>query len=539
MSTIALRPYQQDALAAIAASAAAGNPAPLVAHPTGTGKTVLFAELARRRGGRTFVLAHRDELIEQAVEKLETVWPGVDIGVCKAERDECGAQVVVASVQTLSREARLGRLGTVDLLVTDEAHHAAAPSYGRIYDALTPALHLGVTATPFRNAKGDLRAVFPGGVTHSFTLLEAIRDGWLADLRALRVSTGTSLDAVGIRQGDLAPDELAAVVNTANRNELIARAYREHAADRRALAFTVNVAHAHALAAAFQAAGFAAEAVDGETPLDERRALLRRFREGTTQVVCNCGVLTEGYDEPSVTCIVLARPTASRLLFAQMVGRGTRPYPGKTDCLVLDVADATTRHHLVGLDALLGLATHRPQDGTWTAREADAEERAWGASGDSQQQGAGLHAEAVNLFQRRFVWVPVEGKGFVLNLGGDLQVWVRAQGDEALHTVTVRRGGQWEAPLTARPVGLSWALGIGEAEAERLAQEAGLGLGLALREARWRSAAPTEKQVALLRKWGLPVPRTKGEASDVISSVTAGWKPRARWGGDRGARGSW
>lgn len=513
--TLALRPYQQAALAAIAQAEAAGNGCPLVAHPTGTGKTVLFAELARRRGGRTLVLAHRDELIEQAVDKLAVVWPQADIGVVKAQRDERDHQVVVASVQTLARQTRLARIPRdVDLLVTDEAHHAAAPTYQRIYDALTPALHLGVTATPWRSDGDGLKAIFPE-VTHAFTLLEAIRDGWLADLRALQIRTGLSLDGVHVRHGDLRPDELAAVINTSNRNQLIAQTFREHAANRKALAFTVDVAHAHDLANAFRAEGFKAEAVDGETPLPERRALLRRFREADVQVICNCGVLTEGYDEPSVNCIVLARPTQSRLLFVQMVGRGTRPFPGKKDCLVLDVADATTSHNLAAFDGLLGLAKRRTLDATWTAREADAEERrARGAV--LGPEGQTLQAQAVDLFARRFVWVPVTGIGFVVNLG-ESQVWVRRNGDG--HEVVLRRGGRWETPLT-KPVDLSWALGLAEAEAER--QTAGL--ALALREARWRQDPPTPKQVGLLQKWGAPVPGTKGEASDLITSVVARWK---------------
>ena len=345
------RPYQYEAVAALLAAAARGVQRPLLVLPTGTGKTIVFALLVQRRGGRSLILAHRDELIQQAVDKLRLVDPTLPLGVVQATRDEHTAPTVVASVQTLSRRTRLTRVvPDFQTIVIDEAHHAPAPTYRRILDycrAWRPdgPLVVGVTATPERGDRHSLREVFDR-IVYQKTLLEMMQAGYLVDLRALQVLLQADFDALRTSHGDFVEAELESLLLAANAPAQVLAAFQAHAADRKALLFTPTVALAYAMADTFRTAGIPAEALDGTTPLATRRAILQRLHTGETRVVANCAVLTEGFDEPSVDCIIVARPTQSALLYQQMLGRGTRTYPGKTDCLLLDVVGVSTRHTL-------------------------------------------------------------------------------------------------------------------------------------------------------------------------------------------------
>jgi superfamily II DNA or RNA helicase len=311
--------------------------------PTGIGKTVIAAHVISRFGGRSLTLIHREELVEQTLDKLRMVGLS-DLGVVKAERDETGAQHVVASIQTLAHAQRRQRLGRDFALVwTDEAHHAAAPSYLSTLDDLgcfphphdqawgnRPAL-FGTTATPDRLDKLGLASIFDK-IVFEIQLLSMIRAGYLADIIALRIVLPIDLDGVHVRGGDLVESELAAAYERVDAPRRIASAFAEHAATRKAAVFVPGVKLAHATAAALRERGFVAEALDGSMR-DERPAILARLASGETQIVTNCQVLTEGWDSPSVDCIVMARPTQSRALYQQIVGRGLRPYPNKANCL--------------------------------------------------------------------------------------------------------------------------------------------------------------------------------------------------------------
>src|SRR6266699_3759444 len=355
------RPYQYEAVAALLTAAARGVQRPLLVPPTGTGKTIIFALLVQRRGGRALILAHRDELIQQAVDKLYLVDPTLPLGIVQAERDELTAPTVVASVQTLSRRPRLARLvPDFRTIVIDEAHHAPAPSYRRILEycqAWRPdgPLVVGVTATPARGDRQSLRQVFDG-IVYQKTLVEMMQAGYLVDLRAMQVVLQADFDALRTQHGDFIEAELETLLLAANAPAQVLAAFQAHAADRKALLFTPTVATAYAMAATFCAAGIAAEALDATTPIATRRAILQRLHTGATRGVANCAVLTEGFDEPSVDCIIVARPTQSLPLYQQMLGRGTRTYPGKTDCLILDVVGVSTRHTLHTAATLFGCA---------------------------------------------------------------------------------------------------------------------------------------------------------------------------------------
>jgi superfamily II DNA or RNA helicase len=478
--------------------------------------------LLRHRPGRALVLAHRDELIEQAVGKLRWINPGIEIGVVKAERDGHAAPVVVASVQTLSRRQRLARLvpdfGTI---VIDEAHHAPADTYRRILGhcrAWHPEgpLVVGVTATPERGDRKSLRQVFER-VVYQKSLLEMMQAGYLADLRAIQVLLQANFDAVRVRQGDFVESDLETLLVEANAPVHVVAAFETQAAERKALLFTPTVAMAHAMAETFCTAGIPAEALDGRTPLGERRAILQRLHTGQTRVVANCAVLTEGFDEPSVDCIIMARPTRSRPLYQQMLGRGTRTYPGKSDCLVLDVVGVSSRHTLQSASALFGCSPDDLHTQSVTEMMAERERR----ERDHQEAIAGrLRSTPVNLFARRQLrWVQTRQGAWVLSLGaqhGTLRL-VPA-GDATWQVIQVQR--QAVATVVADNLPLAYAQGLGEDIARRLGVES-----LSDAEAPWRGQPASEKQMALLFRLGVTVQPglTKGEAADQITAILGDW----------------
>jgi len=372
---LSLRPYQQDAIAAVEAMTKYGPAAPVIEMATGLGKTVVFCEIAKRRGPRALVLVHRDELVRQTVATLERVWPDALTGIVQAEDDEWDADVVVASVQSL-RERRLRRWapGRFQTLVVDEAHHATAPTYQRVLDWLEAPLVLGVTATPYRGDRLTIGGVFKDGVVYSYAAPAGIRDGWLCDVRGFRPGTDVVLDKIATHAGDFDEAALAAAVDTVSRNQVAVESVLRWAPGRRTLAFTASVDHAYHMAEAFRQRGVPAEAIDGTIPKHQRRGILQRFASGEIKVLCNCAVLTEGYDDTSVGCILLARPTKSLGLWTQMVGRGLRKAKGKADCVIIDLADGTTRHKLVGMQTLIG-STRPLRDGVKLTEAIEEQER--------------------------------------------------------------------------------------------------------------------------------------------------------------------
>lgn len=355
VSDFRLRPYQQDAVNAVFEAYSRGVRRQLISMATGLGKTIVFSEVIRRRGGTALVIAHRDELVRQAVDKIRLVIPDGQIGVVKALEDEYSAPIVVASVQSL-HEQRLKRWepGRFRTLVVDEAHHSAAPSYRRVIEYLQSDLLLGVTATPYRGDKVTLRGIFDE-IVFSYGMREGIIEGYLADIEAYRIVTSIDLDDVRTYSGDFVEGDLARVVDVPERNKALVEAYLKYAYGAKAIVFAAGVEHAEHLAETFRDVGITAETIFGHTPVEERRAILDRFSRGETKVLCNVAVLTEGFDDPTIEAVILARPTKSLVLYTQMVGRGTRKAPGKEKFVLIDVVDATRRHKVVTVDELIGL----------------------------------------------------------------------------------------------------------------------------------------------------------------------------------------
>lgn len=373
---IQLRTYQADFRDRVIDLWKNGKRDVLAVMATGAGKTELFlgtlaAEYASGRMSRALILAHRDELIQQAVERIDAHWSQALpwVGIVKAEQDQCDAPLIVASVQSLSRGGRLDRIlrtGRISHLVIDEAHHSTADGYTAVIDGLKAAnpnlCHLGVTATPFRTDRRAMRHVYEA-VAGVADIKRLIDWGYLVPFEALGVQTGISLTGIRTIGEDFDQKALADVFDTDNCFELVVETHRQFASARQALAFTVSVKGAYRLAEVFRAAGFAAEGLDGETPRDERRAILARFKSGVTQIICNCNVLTEGFDHPALSAIHMVAPTKSDLVYVQRLGRALRTAPGKDSALVFDYKPVETRNVVMAGDVLGRIRKEAVRDG--------------------------------------------------------------------------------------------------------------------------------------------------------------------------------
>jgi superfamily II DNA or RNA helicase len=409
---IALRPYQQDALTAIEAAALRGVRRQVVSLPTGAGKTVIFSHLVVGQQPRTLILVHRDELVRQTLDKLQMVaqHATLDIGIVKAERDEHGAQVVIASVQTLARERRLHRLTpTFDLVIVDEAHHAMPDnSYGRILTHVRACtddgpLTVGFTATPYRPNNDPIINTpdKPGcfdEVVYTVPLMGLVSQGYLSPVTAKGIFLdGLDLDTVWVRHGDYVEQDLAEALMAADAPEHLVRGYQELAMDRRALIFCPTVEMAYAVEHAFVTTGLQAASVVGSTPPEVRQEVYQAIRAGDLHALVTCAVLTEGFDEPSIDCIMLARPTKSKVLFYQCIGRGLRlsPTTGKEDCLLIDAVGATKRHNMLSVAAELGLLIAKtPQEPPVDAEAQEGEDK------EETEKATSYHAHDIDLTQR-------------------------------------------------------------------------------------------------------------------------------------------
>ena len=380
--TMQLRPYQQETLTAIVDNLQAGVRQQLIVWATGCGKTLLAAHLpATLKGildGKMLFVAHRDEILQQTIDKIHTWAPGLKVGLEKAASHAASdCDVIVASVASVGRAGskRLDHFwDDIAVIVLDECHHAASDQFLNVLEDSgvlredSRKLLVGLTATPKRrNLTRDekkqrvllddesaisLKSIFKK-ITYTFPIRKAIKQGYLVPLRGFRVGTQTSLDEVKCVGGDFKADELSAAVNTDTRNLQIVKAWQECAEGRQTVCFTVDIAHGKALSEVFTRSGINSAPIWGSDP--DRASKLRKHEAGEITVLCNCALLTEGYDSPTVSCIVLARPTRSSTLMTQQVGRGTRLSEGKQDCIVIDVCDCTKKCSLVTFPSLLGL----------------------------------------------------------------------------------------------------------------------------------------------------------------------------------------
>ncbi len=643
----------------------------LIQLPTGTGKTIVFASLAKKLKTRTLIIAHRDELIRQAQDKIGMVWPEAKTGIVKAsENDFEGRDVVIASIQSLAREKRLNQLTGQDfgLCIIDECfvagtlvdgrpiesilvgdyvtawdernkqfvqakvtrifkhkvhnglikinasgieiictpnhpilaneewhqaselktgdilikyfngdidnenieiqqfirvdsveileqgsnrefermcpdgyvynleieefhtytangivvhncHHACAKTYRDTIGALgfmdddPSKLLLGVTATTRRLDKLGLKNVFQE-IVFERTILTMIKGGYLSDIRGYRTNTNIDLITVKTAGGDFVEAELSVMINTPERNQRVIESYLEHAQGRKAIAFTAGIQHAVDLSEMFNKHNIISKSISGKTTDDERKKILKEFAKGKIKIICNCNILTEGYDEPSIDCILMARPTKSSSLYTQMVGRGTRKYPGKSNCIVIDFTDKA--HNICALPDLLGKEI---EDGE-SILEIEEREEKEKRNKNAKRKDIGSIAEFDILGKSIFRWT-FYGTDWRLPVGVGEYVSIKpcltGLSDITLYNIFIIRKGEKDNLIYNSPLDLSYAQGIGEDYARKN------GLAFASKKAKWRqNPSPTEKQIEWLKKFKIfREGITRGEASDALDDFFA------------------
>ncbi|KAH9837204.1 P-loop containing nucleoside triphosphate hydrolase protein [Rhodofomes roseus] len=408
--SVVLRPYQEASIDACLKALKSGTSRIGVSLPTGSGKTTVFISLLSRidpppenpDARRALVVVNSVELARQAAAQAERLHPEwkveIEQGVNYHASGE--ADLTVATYQTLLREHRLAKFNPTGLkaIIVDEAHHAAAPSYLRILSHFHPAIRhpdegfqppdfkhsiaiLGFSATFSRHDGLALGSVFERIVYHR-DFLEMIKEQWLCNVRFTCVRANIDLSHVTINThtGDFNATSLSHVINTPTINKLVLQTWLDRASERKStLIFCVNLAHVHNLTETFREAGIDARYIYSRTPARERRAIVESFRKGEFPVLINCAVLTEGADIPNIDCVIVARPSRSRNVFAQMIGRGMRlsPETGKEDCRVIDFVDSQNRvSGVVSLPTLLGLDPSEViDDDSLTSLEERADER--------------------------------------------------------------------------------------------------------------------------------------------------------------------
>lgn len=341
---MALRPYQQAAADAVFGQWQSGVNKTLLVLPTGTGKTVVFASITEncvKNGDRVLILAHRGELLQQAADKL-LKFTGLRCAVEKAEESCLGSwyRVVVGSVQSLQRPARLERFPTdyFDTIIIDEAHHCVSDGYLRVLDYFSGAKVLGVTATPDRGDMKNLGQVFDS-LAYEYTLPAAIKDGYLCPIKALTIPLQLDISGVGVQSGDFKPGELGTALDPYL--DQIADEMEHYCKNRKTVVFLPLVKTSQKFKDILNRHGFRAAEVNGDS--EDREQVLQDFEQDRYNVLCNSMLLTEGWDCPSVDCVIVLRPTKVRALYSQMVGRGTRLHPGKDHLLLLDFLWHTER----------------------------------------------------------------------------------------------------------------------------------------------------------------------------------------------------
>lgn len=342
-----LRPYQQEAKEAVFEQWDNGIRKTLLVLPTGCGKTIVFAKVTEdcvRKGERVLILAHRGELLDQAADKLKKT-TGLNSAIEKAESSCLGSwfRVVVGSVQTLMREKRLGQFPEdyFNTIIIDEAHHCISDSYQKVLKHFPEAHVLGVTATPDRGDMRNLGQYFES-LAYEYTLPKAIKEGYLTPIKALTIPLKIDMSGVSVQAGDFKASDIGTALDPYL--EGIAQEMQKYCADKKTVVFLPLVKTSQKFRDVLNNYGFQAAEVNGDS--QDRAEILSDFESGKYNVLCNSMLLTEGWDCPSVDCVVVLRPTKVRGLYCQMVGRGTRLSPGKEHLLLLDFLWHTERHEL-------------------------------------------------------------------------------------------------------------------------------------------------------------------------------------------------
>ena len=358
--TIELRDYQQEAIDNLKKMREDGKTIALLYHATGVGKTITAATDAKAVGGRTLFLVNALKLASQAKETFAKVWPEATLGEYTGSQKDMTQTVIFATVQSISKDLEKFSPTDFDYLIVDECHHAAANTYQKIFTYFHPKFILGLTATPERSDGEDMLELFQN-VAHKMDLKTAVGRGVLVPIRCIRVKTNIDLTDVRINGIKYNSQDLESKLFIPERNQLIVDTYLKYVNGKKTVIFCASVDHAAEIAKLLRDNGVKAEAVSGRDRVEIRDKILKDYETGSTNVLCACDLLNEGWDSPHTTVLFMARPTMSKTIYLQQLGRGTRRCPGKEDLLVVDFVDNANMFNMpYSLHRVLDIAKYQP-----------------------------------------------------------------------------------------------------------------------------------------------------------------------------------
>jgi len=515
MSNLNLRPYQSECLQSIIQHQKEGVARQLVSLPTAAGKTVIFSHLIQETNCKTLVLAHTCELLNQARDKIRMVCPGLDVGLVNAFNKEFDRQVVISSIQSARVPYNIEQLQQANfgLVIADECHHFAADSPKMVLAALgfeektSHKLLVGFSATAFRADGRGLGEVFDK-IVYQKNIKELIDLGYLCRPHGVKVAFDLDLRNVETSNGDFKEASLAKVMDTPELNELVARTYIEQAWGRQTICFGVTIAHATNLAQQFKMLGVNSAVIHGKMSKDEREAILKLFEDREISILCNCQVLTEGFDCPQVDCVIIARPTKSPGLYQQMAGRGLRLYPNKKDCLILDFSDKS--HSLCCAAMLLG--------------DTDKEENRHRTNTTMVSLAHHLPPRINHKLRKAILEVDLLGDSFTWQGDGAGGYFLKGVGFKVLRVSKLSDnlyGVEFADGLSRRSLGYGLTFEYAFAAAEDFAKANRSAFVVSDLEASWRHEPITERQKNVFRARGYKAgidELSRGQASFIIGS---------------------
>ena len=359
-SAFALMDHQEEALSGLLKMREENKSIALLYHATGTGKTVTAVSDAKSVGKRTLFLAHRHELVDQAMNAFRKIWPDVTVGRYEGSIREKDAYVVCGTVQSVAGNLEDFQPDDFGYLVIDECHHGTAETYRKVMSYFRPSFTLGLTATPERADGEDLLSVFQN-VAHKLDLRSAVEQGTLVPVRCIRIKTNIDMRDVRISGFKYNAQDLESTIRVPERNQLIVDTWKEYVQDKPTVVFCASVSHAEEIAGRFRDADIEARCVSGGTNAKERKEILENYESGNIPVLCACDLLNEGWDSPHTQVLFMARPTMSRTIYLQQLGRGMRKSPGKEFLMVFDFVDNANLFNMpYSLHRILGVNDYVP-----------------------------------------------------------------------------------------------------------------------------------------------------------------------------------
>ena len=356
--TLELMNHQEEALENLQQMRQEHKTIALLFHAIGTGKTVTAVSDARSFGRRTLFLAHRHEIVDQAIRTFSKLWPEVTVGRYESGIRENDAYVVCGTIQSIARSLENFRPDEFGYMIIDECHHGTAETYRKILSYFQPEFTLGLTATPERTDGEDLLEVFQN-IAHRLDLKTAVELDTLVPVRCIRIRTNIDMRDVRISGFKYIAQDLESTIRVPERNQLLVDTYSEYVKGKPTVVFCASVQHAAEIAGRFRARGIEASCVSGSTRLSERKRILSDYENGRLSVLCACDLLNEGWDSPHTQVLFMARPTMSRTVYMQQLGRGMRKSPGKDFLMVFDFVDNANLFNMpYSIHRLLGLSEY-------------------------------------------------------------------------------------------------------------------------------------------------------------------------------------